>query len=69
MIKDRGFKFLNSNVEERETIVALEHAQQIVNDYIASIREVLGAGSKLAVLLTTFFTKWSIVKVDKFKKL
>lgn len=38
MIKDRGFKFLNSNVEERETIVPLDHAQEIVNDYLVSIR-------------------------------
>jgi hypothetical protein len=38
MIKDRGFKFLNSNVEERETIVPLEHAQDLVNDYVDSIK-------------------------------
>ncbi len=34
MIKDRGFSFLHSDVEERETIVEIKFGQELVNDYI-----------------------------------
>ena len=67
MIKDRGFSYLNSDVEERETIVELQYINEFVQQYLTSLQAILTP--KINEAIKIFFGGIKKARIDKFKKM
>ena len=67
MIKGRGFGYLRSDVEERETIVKLQYIDEFVQQYLRSLRKILTP--KLFQTIKIFFEGIKKVEVKMFKKI
>ena len=66
-IKDRGFSFLDSNVQEEETIAELEYAQEMVESFLDNLKMLLSPSH--FKFIDKFFRDWRKARLRKFKKM
>lgn len=66
-IKDRGFSFLDSNVQEEETIAELEYAQEMVESFLDNLKMLLSPSH--FEFIDKFFRDWKKARLRNFNKM